>query len=79
MIPKFRIHGDGAGRGRKRGHVEPRMIFKERCKTLTDHACAANDTDIILFHFFHPSCLQDILSKMMKCTLKNKIKVKFHF
>ena len=54
-------------------------FFKERCKTLADHACAANDTDIILFHFFHPSCLQDILSKMMKCTLRNEIKVKFHF
>ena len=44
-----------AGRG-QRGQLEPRMIFQQRDKALTDHASRTDDTNFILFfHFQHLS------------------------
>ena len=35
----------------KSNHVEPRVIFQQRCETLTNHSCCAYDTYIVLlFH-----------------------------
>jgi len=40
--------------GREDFHMEPRMIFQQRCKALPNHSRCADDADVKLFHFTKP-------------------------
>ena len=43
------------GRSRQCSHMEPRVVFQKCRKTLSNHTCCTDNTDLVLFHFCHSS------------------------
>ena len=61
------LSGAAAGSG-QRGQLEPRMIFQQRDKALTDHASRTDDTNFILFfHFQHLSFQKNKFTQNTAC------------